>query len=165
MTTVHLLPDGRKKKSADDSARAFWTRDVRYQECVMRPKAIVQRNATESNEKGNCSGENAIRRWSRLVRAVICKEAIRRTRSSLLKLVRRIQFQRICGSVLRFYFEQLRDICDNPHINPSVTQLIANSPAYHNKFVLMLSNIRYFESARHACKKQTLPSDCVIFPC
>jgi len=57
-------------------------------------------------------------------RAVICKEAIRRTRSSLLKLVRRIQFQQICGSMLRFYFQQLRDICDNSHINSLVTQYI-----------------------------------------
>lgn len=88
MTTAHLLPDKKEKKSADDSACAFWTRDARYQECVMRP-AIVQRNATESNEKENCFEENAIR-LLRFVRAVICKEAIRRTRSSLLKLVRRI---------------------------------------------------------------------------
>lgn len=114
----------------------------------MRPKAIVQRSAADSNEKENCSRERMrydVRRDS--FEPVICKEAIRRTRSSLLKLVRRIQFQRICGSVLRFYFEQLRDICDNPHINPSVTQLTANSPAYHNKFVLMFSN-RYFKSTR-----------------
>lgn len=56
------------------------------------------------------------------------KEAIRRTRSSLLKLVRRIQFQRIRGSSFsKFYFEQLRDKCDNFYINPSMTRFTANS--------------------------------------
>lgn len=44
-TTAHLLPDEKEKKKALTIARAFWTRDARYQECVMRP-AIVQRNAT-----------------------------------------------------------------------------------------------------------------------
>lgn len=76
------------------------------------------------------------------------KEAIRRTRSSLLKLVRRIQFQRIRGSLLsKFYFERLWDKCDNSHINPSMTRFTANSSVIviNSSFSLKIfTNIRYF---------------------
>lgn len=50
---------------------------------------------------------------------------------------------RKCASVL--FRTASRYICDNPHINPSMAQFTANSPGYHNKFVLMFSNIRYFK--------------------